>query len=336
MIKSKIYLLLLMVITSLFTVSCKQEVAPVQEAPQQRDLLDNLNDLIASEQLNPELRYERAKLLSERGMYNEAIEDMRVAMLQDSMNNKYYHLLSDLFMDSNNSSKSLLVMQQAGKLFPDSTLTQLKLSETYYILRQYNESVFVLNEILRLHPNNAEAYLMLGLNFRALGESQRAINAFQTATEKNPKMIDAWIILGEIFTEMKEPIALRYYDAALNVDPENVNALHSKAFYLQNHDDIAGALELYRKINLIEPKYTDAYLNAGILMIEQDSLDSALEQFDIMTKMAPLNPVAYYFKALTNQKLGRIDLAKKDVMNALNFDPEYQQAKELLEKLNAG
>lgn len=314
--------------------SCKQE-ATITEAPKQRDLLDNLNDLIASENLNPELRFERAKLLSDRGMYQEAIEDMRIAMLQDSTKSKYYHILSDIFMDSNNSSKSLLTIQKASKLFPDSIHTQLKLSENYFILQQYNESIYVINEILRLNPNNAEAYLMLGMNFRALGDSQRAINSFQTATERNPKLIDAWILLGELYTELKQPIALRYYDAALNVDPTSITALHNKAFYLQNHDDIEGALELYRQINLLEPKYADAYLNAGILKIEQDSLTSALEQFDILTKVSPLNASGYYFKALTNSLLGKKDDAMKDVQNALNFDPNHQEAKELLEKLKS-
>lgn len=315
--------------------SCQTEQKPVEVISGEPDLLDQLNQLIATENLNPNLRYERAKLLSEKGLYEEAIEDMRVAMLQDSMKNKYYHLLSDLFMDNNNSSKSLLVMQKAARLFPDSTLTQLKLSETYFILKQNNESIFVLNEILRKNPNNAEAYLMLGMNFRSIGETQKAINAFQTATERDPKLIDAWIILGELFTEMNEPIALRYYDAAINVDPNNVNALHSKAFYLQNHDDIDGALEIYRQINLIEPKYSDAYLNAGILQFERDSIQAALEQFDIMTKVAPLQPMAYYFKALANEKLGHKDAAIKDVQNALNFNPDYEDAIELLEKLKS-
>ena len=317
---------------AIMVVSCKQE-KETTVVSEKKDMLQQLNELIQSETLNPKLRFERAKLLGAQNRYDEAIEDMRVAILNDSTNMVYYHLLSDLFMDSNNSSKSLLTMKKSAQLFPDSILTLLKLSETYFILKQYNESIFELNEIIRRQANNAEAYLMLGMNFRAMGDVPRAVNSFQTATEKNPKLVDAWIILGDLFSEKKEDIARRYYETAVNVAPEDINALHSKAFYLQNNNDIEGALEIYKKINIINPKYSDAYLNAGILLLEKDSLNRALEQFDIMTKMDPTNAKSYYFKALTFERMGNTEGSIKDAQNALNFDPNYKEADELLKKL---
>ncbi|MBK8635746.1 MAG: tetratricopeptide repeat protein [Saprospiraceae bacterium] len=330
-----VYLLLLLFPIILSLPACKETALPKEEVDEEEgsDLLRKLNGMIANDATNAQLRYNRARILEENGQYPEAIEDMRVAIIADSMNAVYYHFLSDLFMDSNNSSKSLLTMQKAAQLFPDSTLTQLKLSETYFILKQYNESIFQLNDIIRRQPNNAEAYLMLGLNFRGMGDIARAINAFQTATEKDPTIVDAWIILGDLFAEKEEPIAKRYYETAVNVAPQNITALHSKAYYLQNHGDINGALDLYRQINIIEPKYPDAYLNAGILLIEKDSLDTALEQFDILTKMAPTNAKGYYFKAYILNELGQKEAARKEAQNAVNFDSNYKDAIELLEKL---
>ncbi|HOY13897.1 MAG TPA: tetratricopeptide repeat protein [Saprospiraceae bacterium] len=329
-----VYFLLVLFPVLLSLQACKEIPKPEAEVVEEgSDLLSKLNDMIANDATNAQLRYNRARILEENGQYSEAIEDMRVAIIADSLNAVYYHFLSDLFMDSNNSSKSLLTMQKAAQLFPDSTLTQLKLSETYFILKQYDESIFQLNDIIRRQPNNAEAYLMLGLNFRGKGDLSRAINSFQTATEKDPNIVDAWIILGDLFAEKNEPIAKRYYETAVNVAPDNITALHSKAYYLQNHNDIDGALSLYKQINIIEPKYPDAYLNAGILMIEKDSLNAALEQFDILTKMASTNAKGYYFKAYTLNELGQKEAAKKEAQNAVNFDPNYKDAVELLEKL---
>lgn len=326
--------LFLLVLCLCFLNACKENAIPkVTPAKTQMDLLTELNQLITNENVNPKLRFQRAKLLEQEGLYDQAIEDMRVALIGDSLNVVYYHFLSDLFMDSNNSSKALLTMQKAAQLFPDSSFTQLKLSETFFILKQYNESVFQLNEILRKQPNNAEAYLMLGLNFRGMGDIPRAINSFQTATEKDPQLIDAWIILGDLFSEKKEAIAKRYYETAVNIAPENINALHSQAFYLQNNNDIEGALANYKRINLIDPKYADAYLNAGILQLERDSVAAALEQFNILTKVSPTDAKGYYFKAFALDLLGQKGAARKEAQNAVNFDPEYRDAQQLLEKL---
>ncbi|HMP30484.1 MAG TPA: tetratricopeptide repeat protein, partial [Saprospiraceae bacterium] len=281
-----------------------------------------------------ELRYLRAQYLNDAQRYDEAIIDMRDAILLDSTQARYYHLLSDLFMDINNSSKSLLTIRTAAKLFPDSTLTQLKLSETLLILKEYPEAIQTLNELIRKQSQNAEAYFMLGLVFREMGEEAKSINALQTATELDPNLVDAWILLGNIWEQKDAPIAKRYYRTATEVNPENVAALHSYAFYLQNHDNIEEALELYKKINMVAPKYPDAYLNAGILHLERQKPELALEQFNILTKVAQTDARGFFFKGLTHYQMNQMADAKREVQNALNFDPDYPQAIELMKELS--
>jgi tetratricopeptide (TPR) repeat protein len=295
--------------------------------------LDFFTAKIQENGLDPELRFKRASVLYDRGKYSEAIEDLRVAITIDSLEPRYYHLLSDVFLDDNNSNKAVQTLKVASQLFPERIPTLLKLSEMHYIIKQYQESIGVLNNIVRLDPRNAEAYFMLGLNFRSLGESMRAKNALQTATEFDAKLIDAWLVLAEMLVDEGNPGAEEYLKTALLIDPKNINTLHSMAYFKQNHDQVDEALELYREINEIDKNYADAYLNAGILRLERNEIDQALEQFNIFVGLEPTNAMAHYYKGYTNYLLGEKDIAKLSIQNAIKLKSDYTKAKEVLQKI---
>lgn len=295
--------------------------------------LDLISTEISKNGLDPQLRFKRAQILYTNDMFDQAIEDMRVAITVDSLVPEYYHFLSDIFMDSNNSSKSLQTMEVAFNLFPERIPTLLKLAETHYIIEQYDRSIGVLNSVLRFDPQNAEAFFMLGLNFRNKGDEARALSALQTATEFDSKLTDAWLILGDILEKKGNDKAITYFETATKIDPNNVNALHSLAYYKQNHNDIEGALEVYRQINLVDKSYSDAYLNAGILYLELGQQKNALEQFEIMVSQSPLNPVAHFYKGNTLAMMGDNKNARLSIQNALNLNPDYEKAKILMSQL---
>jgi tetratricopeptide (TPR) repeat protein len=160
---------------------------------------------------------------------------------------------------------------------------------------------------------------MLGLNFRAIGEIEKAKNSFQTATEFDSGLLDAWIILGNLYEAEKSPKARDYYEAAARINPDSPQALHSLAYYLQNHGDVPKAIELYRKINMTDREYVDAYLNPGILYIEQDSLDKAYEQFNLLTQNIPTDYRGFMFRGLVNKLKGNTTGGEADINSALNL-----------------
>jgi Tfp pilus assembly protein PilF len=204
----------------------------------------------------------------------------------------------------------------------------------HYIVKQHQESISALNTITRFDPQNAEAYFMLGLNFRSMGDKKRALNALQTATEFDSKLIDAWLVLSEILESDGNPKAEQYLKTALAIEPNNINTLHSMAYFYQNHDNVEKALELYKHINRIQIDYGDAYLNAGILYLEQSNFSLASEQFGILVAQQPLNPVAHFYNGYTFNQIGNIEAAKSSLENAISLNEDYAKAIELLAELN--
>lgn len=323
------------IIGLLCLVSCKDDKPAAEVKSTGNKAMDDLSALIQKTPSDPTLYFDRAELAYKEQSYDEAINDLQYAMELDSLNPAYYHLLSDVYMDYYRSKDGLQVMEKAAEVFPERIPTLLKLSEVQLILQKNHASLLTIAQINTVEPDNPEAYFMTGMNFRALGETKRAINAFRKATEINPELVDAWLITGQLYEEEGDPAAVDYYDAAINVDPKMPTAWHAKAFYLQNQNKENEAIEIYKKINVIDRNYIDAYLNAGILYMTMDSLAQAEEQFTIMSKVQPQNHLSYYYNGLIKQAQNNLSEARSLWETCLNLKPDFVKAKKALGELNA-
>ena len=327
------FLFLLLAICIAFT-ACKPDPAPTTEEGVTGDaLIDDLSYQIEKDPNNAQLLFKRSKAFYEREAYDRAVIDMENAMEIDSLNPDFYHHLSDVFMDYYKSRRAYQTMLVARNLFPERVPTLLKLAETQYILKLYDQSINTINDIFYLKKENAEAFFMLGLNLRAQNDLPRATQVLKQAVDRDPELIDAWLLLGEIAELQEDPLAGTYYDNAVRIAPNNIFALHSKAYFMQINGDVDGAIELYRKIVSIDREYTNAYLNMGILYTEMDSLDLAYEQFNIITKTQTTNAKAYYFRGVVQELKGNIPAARADYKSAIAIDPSMERAQQALKEI---
>jgi len=320
---------------SILLLACGPEKTKVIVPASGDKVLDELNTLIEKAPQDHALLYQRAEYQYKNENYDGSIEDLQKAIDLDSSKVTYYHLLSDVYMDYFRSKDALQTLEKCVIFNPKSQLSMLKLSETQFILKRYDESLMTVNKILSINDQNAEAFFMMGMNLRALDNKEKAISAFQMATEIDPELLDAWLILGDLHQDSKNPIALDYYNAAIDLAPDNPTTYHSKAYYLQNTGKVNEAIALYKKINLVDKNYIDAYLNAGILYSTLDSTEKAFEQFDIMTKVQPQNYLGYYYRGVSNYALNKIEAAKNDFNNCLNLNPDFEKAQLALDELNS-
>lgn len=327
---NKIVRLMICLLIATSFAACKQEI----KSSEIKSNAESLQKKQVSEDDHKEL-FERAKYYFDRKNYDGAIADLSKAIKLDSLQPDYYHLLSDSYMDYFRSKKALMTMEAAAELFPERIPTLLKLSETQLILKQHEPSLMTVAKVLSLQPNNADGHFMKGMNFRGLEETEKAIGAFQTTTELDPGYVDAWLIAGDLLYDKGQKLALDYYNAALNADPNSITALHSKAYYLQNDDKENEAIKIYRKIIGLDKSYDDAYLNSGILYMTMDSLDAAMEQFNILVSIKPENHLPYYYRGLIYESQGNISAARTELQNCVNLNSDFSKAKKALNNLSA-
>ncbi|MCB0563161.1 MAG: tetratricopeptide repeat protein [Phaeodactylibacter sp.] len=297
--------------------------------------IDGLSTEIAQNPNDAELYAERGRLFYENDGFDEAIRDLDKALSLDSTNVDYLHLLADVYLDYFQSRRGLKTMERAAELYPDRIPTLLKLSEFQLILKQYEESMKTIDRILKIDPQNAEAFFMFGMNFKELGDTVRAINSFQKAVEYDSDLVDGWIHLGQLYATLGDPLAMRYFDNAIRVAPENINALHARADYLSDIGELSEAIEMYRRISRADPQYEEAYFNSGLIYMDMDSIEQARKQFDITIQTSPTHIRAYYFRGLAQEMLGNEQAAKADYEQALRLAPNFEKAQEGLDRVKA-
>ena len=327
--KTMNYNLTIIVLFLAFISACKPDSKTAQ--------VENSTSSVASEieiLEDPEALFARANSYYNKEDYDRAIADLEKAIKSENPKAAYYHLLSDCNLDYYRSKDALMNMEKAAELFPENIPTWLKLSETQLILQQLEPALISVAQVMALEPDNPDAHFMKGMIFRAMGEGDRAINAFQTTTELDPEFTDAWLFAGELFEEKGLEIALDYYNGAINSSPDNITALHSKAFYLQNHNQDMEAIKIYKQINQIDKNYMNAYLNTGILYMTMDSLDKAMEQFNIMAGIQPQNHLPYYYRGLIYDARGDISAARTELQNCINLKSDFSKAKNALLNLS--
>lgn len=316
--------------------SCSEEPANKQ-APFEGTgdpTLDALTSAIIQAPDDPTLYIDRANIYYEKENFDAALEDIKQALSFDSTNAAYLHLLADVQLDYFRSFEALQTMEKVLKLYPQRIQSLLKMSEFQYLLKKYEPSIATANRVLQIDPQNADAYFMMGLNYRDMQSNPNAIQMLQKAVELNPDIIDAWITLGQLHAEANDPIALRYFDSASEIAPDNIEVLHAKAFYLMEQEQLESSIQLFKRIARIDPQYDVAHFNAGLLYLDLDSIQQAYDQFNITVKIKPTHAKAYYYRGVTLALMGKPEVARQNFEQALRFDPELEEAKQALDEVN--
>ena len=298
------------------------------------DEMNALNVAVKSSRGGTSELLSRARYLFEQSNFDEAVADLFLILQKDSIHLQAHHLLADVYMETFQSQLALRTMERATNLYPDSIHTLLKLAEFQLILKQYDQSKQMIGKVMELDAQNAEGLFLLGLNYKELGEAEKAIAAFQSAVEIDPDLTDAWLILGNYMEEMNSSLAGQYYDNAVRVSPNNIAALHSKAYYLQNHDRIDEAIEIYEQIIEIDSAYADAYLNMGILYILQERVPIALDQFNALVEIDSTHALAHFYVGRSWELIGDKEQAKQAYQNAIKWSPSMKRAQEAFDALD--
>ncbi len=326
------YILLALAIANI--TACKNDPEPAQKsdavAQTGNPAIDNITQKITQNPDDVSLYVSRAQAYRRIGGYDEAILDINHALKMDSTKYEYYLFLGDVLLDYNRSKDAIRVTNSAVYRFPDNIECLLKQAEIYHILKQYQQSSSALNALLLRDPENAKAYFLYGQNFKELTDTTRAIKSYQKAVDLDPDILDGWINLGNLWSEKGPNISEKYFKTAIAIDSNNVYALNSYALFLGNHDRFQESIDTYRKIALLDPQYSDAFFNAGIMYLTIDSVKLANRQFDLAVKTNPTFAKAYYYRGFTFGQLGNLGAAKNDYEQALKFDPELTKASDAL------
>ncbi len=313
--------------------SCFRDPEPEAVIQYQNPAITSVSKQIEYNPNDSELYLSRASLFYEMEHYDEAIKDMKKAMSFDSSSLAYRHVLSDIYFDAGKNNEALGILEETIGLFPASEPTILKLSEFQYILKLNDAAIATIDKLMDVEPEHSEGHYMYGRIYSQKGEKAKAISHYKKVLEQRPRHFDALLELGTLYSLDKSKKALIYLGEAMKLAPNNPDIVFEMGNYHRFQGNNDKALEHYKQVTFLDNQYTDAHINAGIVMMDKKEFEKAEDFFNIAVETDPSYPSAYYYRGIASAYLGNDAKAKSDLQTALELAPSYEEAKEALLEL---
>jgi TolB-like protein/Flp pilus assembly protein TadD len=142
-------------------------------------------------------------------------------------------------------------LENAQKLQPNLPETQLGLGYyQYYVLRDYRLAETTFDGVIKRLPGSSEARRALGLIARREGKWGESIAYFEQALASDPRNVELLDLAAETYAMLRQfPAALRLYDRALDIMPDEPGVIRGKASIYQAQGDLQEAAKFLSAIN---------------------------------------------------------------------------------------
>lgn len=310
------------------------------------DSLQFYKDRLNADPSSPVVLYERAQYYVRHGEVELAEQDLESILAKDSSIMKVHKLYGDIALSKLDLEKSKYHYDYIIAKDSTNTGALIGMGKIYAALDNSPVALNYLNLALQVNPYLPEPYFTKGLIYRSdyyrrveedprKEESwERALSSFQTAVEQEPNYYAAYIEMGVMYDEKGDSIALDYYNSALDIYPESIEAWYNKGMFYQTRGYVDNALECYYTLNNLDETWADPYYNIGYIhLIMTEELDSAKHYFERSTQLDPMYYQAYNNLGLTYEKMGDRVNAKRYYQKAIEINPDFQLAKDNLNAL---
>jgi hypothetical protein len=120
---------------------------------------------------------------------------------------------------------------------------------------------------------------------------------------------------------------------AIQIDPNNAAAYHSRGFAYFNKGEYDRAIADYTKAIQIDPKNAVTYNNRGAAYSSKGDFDSAITDLNQAIRLNPDFENPYRHRAFAYMKKGNYKQARADVNKAIQINPGNQSAQEISAEL---
>jgi tetratricopeptide (TPR) repeat protein len=142
-------------------------------------------------------------------------------------------------------------LENAQKLATDSPETLLALGYyEFFVLHDYGLAETTFGRVSKMVPGSSEALIPLGFVTRRQGHWDKSIAYFEQALDLDPRNVELLTFAASTYSMTREfPAALKLYDRALDIIPDDPDVMASKAGIYQAEGNLQEAARLLSGIN---------------------------------------------------------------------------------------
>ncbi|MCG9126844.1 tetratricopeptide repeat protein [Candidatus Poribacteria bacterium] len=290
------------------------------ELRQFQDAIQFLENAISKNPNQIEAHYYLARAFRESGNLeaatNATIETLRldpkyqpVISLVESIKQTHYNNGISYLKDER-YSEAIASLQNVITLDPDYTAAQYNLAVAHLKLENYSRALDNLQKTISLDPRNKEAHHSLALTFLGLGQLDSARNAARESLSIDPNYQPANTLLEAI-------------DPTYNTNPAKINV-----------EEIDTSTQDTDSTQVPQPRH-EAHNATAIAYLDAGKLDDAISEFQKAIDLTPDYTDAHCGLAKAYFQNGQLDEAESSIQEALRIDQNSQEAKQLLDEIEA-
>ena len=190
------------------------------------------------------------------GFYEQLIKNKKTTLPS------YYLALSTFFENEGDTKKSLEIIKEGRRDFPNNEDLLFKEINIYADNGDYNSALPLVNEALKLQPDNINLNYLAAFSNNVLGNIAQAEKYYKKIISIEPNNYDSNYSLGLLYLnnaikgkeedkEMQLLNANTYFNKALEIDPNAINVLKSLSILYQITGDMIKLERVNNKLNQI-------------------------------------------------------------------------------------
>ncbi len=204
---------------------------------------------------------------------------------------------------------ALQEFQKIVQLEPNKVDNRLLLGQLYTLKHDAADAKAQFEEARRIDPSSEDVVLNLARLYGEQGNLPQAVAALEgvPADQRSPK-ID--LALGTVYDQMKNvKLAIPAYQAALDGQPDNLDAQRALAEDLLSTNKVDAALKLYQGVTTQDPEDAHSFLRLAELERMQGHLNKAEAALERAKTLDPDSVEVRYNEAMVKQAQGHLNQA---------------------------
>jgi len=163
-------------------------------------------------------------------------------------------------------------LENAQKLEPNSPETLLALGYyQYWVLRDYGPAKITFGRVSKMLPGSSEVPMALALITRRQGNWDQSIAYFEQALARDPRNVELLCDAAWTYSMLRQfPAALKLYDRALDIAPNDPDVMSAKAGIYQAQGNLQEAARFLTQITARTPNEDTILIKLNQLRLERN------------------------------------------------------------------
>lgn len=334
----KTFFLAVPLFIAIFLVACEEDdnnAEMTRERLLQSPPYKGITDSIKQSPSEPALYLQRAVRLAQNNLHEAATPDYRKAYELSDDAGVAMEYAANLFL-ANEVEEAVKVLEDGQKKFPEDTEFGRRLGELYAQNGDYSRAMQQYDAILAVDSTDFETWYNRGVMQAQIADTAGAIQSLENSFRNVPALFSG-LSLANLYAMKRDPRALEIADFMIERDTTDqaAHAFYIKGVYYSTVGKPQLALKEFENAINRDWKFTDAYIDAGIIHFEGKQMDKAMETFVRAATVSNTDPDAYYWIARCHEVQGQKQDAIENYERALALDRTMVEARNRLRRLKS-